>query len=173
MPAQTNFSCSSYTDLNVFFGWFVQYLAQWERKVNNREVAIWDHDRHVCVPHGACQGWCTISATQKTEPWIPPIMQREEQGPRWDLSSLTSPAGLKELKLFWATSAPECKPHFGKLHFSAPRGYKNIPHIFLHSCLWFSSQQCPTDQERMALARCFFHLCINELIDSWMPVPSI
>lgn len=101
------------------------------------------------------------------------IRQREERGPGWDLIRLTSLTRLNEPKWFWATSAAECKLHFGKLHFSGLRGYKTIPHILLHSCLWLSLQHCPTDQERMALARFFFHLCIDQFIDLQMPVPSI
>lgn len=112
---------------------------------------------HACSPwpvSGLMHHFChTENRTLDT-----PIKQREERGPRWDLSGLTSPDGLKELKLFWATSAAECKLRFGKLDFSAPRGYNNIPHIFLHSCSWLSSQQCPTDQEENGFSKMFLLL---------------
>lgn len=146
--------------------WSCHLRSQW-----SHASSLWPVSRQI---HHFC--WAenkALDADQMQGPGIMLIRQREEVGPGWDLSSLMSPTGLKELKWFWATSAAKCKLHLGKLHFSGLRGYKTIPHIFLHSCLWLSSQHCPTDQKRIALGRFFSYLCINQFIDSRMPVPSI
>lgn len=82
-------------------------------------------------------------------------------------------AGSKEVKWFWAMPAAECKLCFGKhLLEVASEGKKKIPCVFLHPYLWLPSPHCPINEERMVLARLFFHLCTNQFIDSCPFHPS-
>lgn len=59
------------------FGVILKHLGQQEGKANKSEVAIWDHDGHVCLPYGPCQGKCITSAMQEAKAWM--LIQCEGQ----------------------------------------------------------------------------------------------